>query len=84
MPMSSGSGSSADKIAKIDTHTHQVTQYALPHKYSYPYGVVVDNAHNVWINLNNTDMLAKLRIGRSNPLVRPTRCRGAPVSAGRE
>jgi streptogramin lyase len=49
----------ADKIAKIDTHTHQVTQYALPHKYSYPYGVVVDNTHNVWINLNNTDMLAK-------------------------
>jgi virginiamycin B lyase len=49
----------ADKIAKIDTHTRQVTQYALPHKYSYPYGVVVDNAHNVWINLNNTDMLAK-------------------------
>src|SRR6516162_7421718 len=49
----------SDKIAKIDTHTHQVTQYALPHKYSYPYGVVVDNMHNVWINLNNADMLAK-------------------------
>jgi virginiamycin B lyase len=49
----------ADKIAKIDIHTRQVTQYALPHKYSYPYGVVVDNAHNVWINLNNADMLAK-------------------------
>jgi len=49
----------ADKIAKIDIHTHKVTQYALPHKYSYPYGVVVDNQHNVWINLNNTDMIAK-------------------------
>jgi virginiamycin B lyase len=49
----------ADKIAKIDTHTHQVKQYALPHKYSYPYGLVVDNEHNVWINLNNTDMIAK-------------------------
>ena len=49
----------ADKIAKIDTHTHQVTQYALPHKYSYPYGLVVDNEHNVWINLNNADMIAK-------------------------
>ncbi len=49
----------ADKIAKIDIHTHKVTQYALPHKYSYPYGVVVDNEHNVWINLNNTDMIAK-------------------------
>src|ERR1700674_3721272 len=49
----------ADKIAKLDIHTHQVTQYALPHKYSYPYGVVVDNEHNVWINLNNADMLAK-------------------------
>ncbi len=31
----------------------------MPHKYSYPYGVVVDNEHNVWINLNNTDMIAK-------------------------
>ncbi len=49
----------ADKIAKIDTHTHQVTQYAMPHKYSYPYGLAVDNQHNVWINLNNADMLAK-------------------------
>jgi streptogramin lyase len=49
----------ADKIAKIDTRTHQVTQYALPHKYSYPYGLVVDNEHNVWINLNNADMIAK-------------------------
>ena len=49
----------ADKIAKIDTHTHQVTQYAVPHKYSHPYGLAVDNEHNVWINLNNTDMLAK-------------------------
>src|SRR5215813_3382847 len=49
----------ADKIAKIDTHTRQVTQYALPHKYSYPYGLVVDNEHNVWINLNNTDIVAK-------------------------
>jgi hypothetical protein len=42
-----------------DTHTHQVTQYAMPHKYSYPYGLAVDNQHNVWINLNNADMLAK-------------------------
>jgi virginiamycin B lyase len=49
----------ADKIAKIDIHTHQVTQYAVPHKYSHPYGLAVDNEHNVWINLNNTDMLAK-------------------------
>jgi virginiamycin B lyase len=49
----------SDKIAKIDIHTHQVTQYAVPHKYSHPYGVAVDNEHNVWINLNNTDMLAK-------------------------
>jgi virginiamycin B lyase len=49
----------ADKIAKIDTHTLQVTQYAVPHKYSHPYGLAVDNEHNVWINLNNTDMLAK-------------------------
>jgi virginiamycin B lyase len=49
----------ADKIAKIDTHTHQVTQYALPHKYSHPYGLVVDRTHNVWINMVNTDILGK-------------------------
>ena len=49
----------ADKIARIDIHTHQVTQNAVPHKYSHPYGLAVDNDHNVWINLNNTDMLAK-------------------------
>jgi streptogramin lyase len=49
----------ADKIAKIDIHTHQVTQYALPHKYSHPYGLVVDRAHNVWINMVNTDILGK-------------------------
>jgi virginiamycin B lyase len=49
----------ADKIAKIDTHTHQVTQYPLPHKYSHPYGVVVDRSHNVWIDMVNTDMLGK-------------------------
>lgn len=49
----------ADKIAKIDTHTHAVTEYDVPQKYSRPYGVVVDNEHNVWINMLNTDMIAK-------------------------
>ena len=36
-----------------------MTQYALPHKYSHPYGVVVDRSHNVWIDMVNTDMLGK-------------------------
>ncbi len=49
----------ADKIAKMDIHTHQVTEFDLPHKYSRPYGVVVDRDHNVWINMLNTDMIAK-------------------------
>lgn len=49
----------ADKIAKMDAHTHQVTEYDLPHKYSRPYTVVVDESHNVWINMLNTDMIAK-------------------------
>jgi virginiamycin B lyase len=49
----------ADKIARMDIHTHQVTQFALPHKYSRPYGVVVENDHTVWINMLNTDMIAK-------------------------
>ena len=31
----------------------------MPHKYSRPYGVVIDNDHNVWINMLNTDMIAK-------------------------
>lgn len=49
----------ADKIAKMDMHTHQVTEYDMPQKYSRPYGLVVDNQHNVWINMLNTDMIAK-------------------------
>lgn len=49
----------ADKIAKMDMHTHQITEYDMPHKYSRPYGLVVDNEHNVWINMLNTDMIAK-------------------------
>jgi streptogramin lyase len=49
----------ADKIARIDTQTHKVTQYPMPYKYSRPYGIQVDRDHNVWINETNTDMVAK-------------------------
>ena len=49
----------SDKIAKIDTNTHQVTQYEMPYKYSRPYGMQVDRDHNVWINETNTDMIAE-------------------------
>jgi len=49
-----------DKIARIDAKTREITaEYPMPHKYSRPYGVVVDNEHNVWINMLNTDMIAK-------------------------
>ncbi len=49
----------ADKLAKIDTLTHKITEYPLPYKYSRPYGAQVDPQHNVWINMTNTDMIAK-------------------------
>ena len=49
----------ADKIARIDTQTHKVTQYPMPYRYSRPYGMMVDRDHNVWINMLNTDMVAK-------------------------
>ena len=31
----------------------------MPYKYSRPYGMMVDRGHNVWINMLNTDMVAK-------------------------
>ncbi len=49
----------SDKIARIDTQTHQVEQIAMPYKYSRPYGMEIDRDHNVWINETNTDMIAK-------------------------
>ncbi len=49
----------SDKIARIDTQTHKITQYPMPHKYSRPYGMEIDRDHNVWINETNTDMVAK-------------------------
>jgi streptogramin lyase len=48
-----------DKIARIDAKTHEVQEIAMPYKYSRPYGVVIDREHNVWINMLNTDMIAK-------------------------
>jgi len=48
-----------DKIARIDSRTHEVTEIAMPYKYSRPYGVTVDREHNVWVNMLNTDMIAK-------------------------
>jgi virginiamycin B lyase len=49
----------SDKIARIDTQTHQVTQIPMPYKYSRPYGMMIDRDHKVWINMLNTDMVAK-------------------------
>ena len=34
-----------DKIARIDTRTREITEIALPYKYSRPYGVAIDHDH---------------------------------------
>ena len=49
----------ADKLLKIDTLTRKITEYPMPYKYSRPYGAQVDKDHNVWINMTNTDMVAR-------------------------
>jgi streptogramin lyase len=49
----------ADKLLKVDTLTRKITEYPMPYKYSRPYGAQVDKDHNVWINMTNTDMIAK-------------------------
>ena len=51
--------SKSNAIAKVDIHTKKVTEYPLPHPYSFPYQVTVDKDHMVWIVAMNTDRLFK-------------------------
>ena len=47
------------KLAKIDIHTHKVTEYPVASLYSHPYAVIVDRNHMVWLTLMNSDRVAK-------------------------
>jgi streptogramin lyase len=49
----------ADQLAKIDINTHKVTEYRLPHRYSQPYAVTVDQNHMVWISMLSSDRIAR-------------------------
>jgi len=51
--------SKGGSIAKIDIKTRKVTEYALPHRYSFPYHLAVDKNHMVWVSGLNTDRLFK-------------------------
>jgi len=47
-------------LARIDTHTNQVTIVPLPHPDSEePYQSAVDSKHNVWMNMMNADAVMK-------------------------
>ncbi|MBI4445319.1 MAG: carboxypeptidase regulatory-like domain-containing protein [Acidobacteria bacterium] len=46
-------------LAKVDINTLKVTEYLLHHRDSQPYAVVVDKNHMVWINLMNSDRVAR-------------------------
>jgi len=52
----------ADRIAKVDIHTRKVTEYPVPHLYSQPYAITVDDKHMVWFTMLSAD-----RIGKFNP-----------------
>jgi virginiamycin B lyase len=49
----------SDRIARIDTKTHQVKEYAMPTPYASPYALAVDRTGAVWINTMNHDALTK-------------------------
>ena len=51
--------SKGGSIAKIDIKTKKVTEYQLPHRYSFPYHLAVDKNHMVWVSGLNTDRLFK-------------------------
>ena len=51
--------SKSSAIAKVDIHTRKVTEYPLPHPYSFPYNLTVDKNHMVWVAAMNTDRLYK-------------------------
>ena len=49
----------ADQLARIDTHTNEITAYDLPTQYASPYATAVDGEGNVWVNTMNHDALTK-------------------------
>jgi streptogramin lyase len=49
-------------LNKVDIHTLKLTTILLPKQYTNPYKTAVDNDHNVWMNMQNTD-----RVARYNP-----------------
>jgi virginiamycin B lyase len=65
----------SDRIARIDTKTHQVKEYPLPTRYASPYALAVDKNGVVWINTMNHDALTKFdpRTERFTEYYLPTR-----------
>jgi streptogramin lyase len=55
----------ADRIAEVDIHTRKVTEYPVPHLYSQPYAITVDDKHMVWFTMLSAD-----RIGKFNPFTK--------------
>ena len=51
--------SKSGAIAKVDIRTKQVTEYPLPHAYSFPYQLTVDKNYMVWVTGMNTDRVFK-------------------------
>jgi streptogramin lyase len=49
----------ADRIAKVDIHTRKVTEYPVPHMYTQPYAITVDDKHMVWFTMLSADRIAK-------------------------
>jgi streptogramin lyase len=47
------------RLLRINTHTLQTTFYPAPRPGLNPYMAGVDNSHNVWMSLQNSDELAK-------------------------
>ena len=64
-----------DRLARIDTKTHQVKEYALPTPYSSPYATAVDRNGMVWITTMNHDVLTRFdpRTERFTEFTLPTR-----------
>jgi len=65
----------ANRLARVDTKTLQVKEYALPTPYTMPYATAVDKNGVVWINGINHDALVKFdpKTERFTEYVLPTR-----------
>ena len=47
-------------LARIDTHTRQVTLVPIPHgEVQYPYHATIDREHRVWVNMMNSDQVMR-------------------------